>query len=239
MPAVNNVNPWSGPSIGRARPASPTRYSSSSPPSRSATASIASTTACSAGSPRTSAAAASVTARQAVWHRPSQWVSRDNAGASSNRRPGSPARATPSGAQYITDPFPALTSGPRRSKTASAPSRSAKDVWFPTSGGPVASQATCRASTSDRSSAPSCSTSDLHRFRAIAVSSVQVPGGIPIHGSSNAGNGSGISERRRNSNGAPRASPTARPRMLPIARSRWSVTAGAYPQVTPTRGLVA
>ena len=45
MPAVNKVNPWSGPSIGRARPASPTRYSSSSPPSRSATASIASTTA--------------------------------------------------------------------------------------------------------------------------------------------------------------------------------------------------
>ena len=60
-----------------------------------------------------------------------------------------------------------------------------------------------------------------------------------IHGNAKAGSGLGISERRRNSKGAPNASPTAKPRMLPIARSRWSVTARAYPQVTPTRGLVA
>ena len=158
---MNNVNPMSGPSIGRARPACSTRYSSSSPPSRPATAVTASITARSPGSPRTSEATASVIARQAVRQRSSQCVMAESAGASVNSSSGRWAYATPSGAQYITDPLPALTSGPRCSTYARAASvapsaarESTIRVRFPTSGGPVSSQAMWRASTSSVSSAP-------------------------------------------------------------------------------------
>ena len=48
--------------------------------------------------------------------------------------------------------------------------------------------------------------------------------GRPCHGSSNAGSGSGISSRLRNSNGAPSASPSASPRTQPTTRSRRSST---------------
>ena len=71
------------------------------------------------------------------------------------------AYATPSGAQYITDPLPALTSGPRSSTYARAASvapsaarESTTRVRFPTSGGSVSSQAMWRASTSFVSSVP-------------------------------------------------------------------------------------
>ena len=150
MPAVNNVNPCPGRRSAAPRPASPTRYSSSSPPSRSATASDARNDRPLAGSPRTSAATASVTARHAVWQRPSQWVRRESAGASSNRRSRLAARATPSGAQYITDPLPALTSGPRRSKTVRALPRAAPSDRSGSRRRADRSRATptCRASTS-------------------------------------------------------------------------------------------
>ena len=117
----------SGPSIRRARPASATRYSSSSPPSRSTTAATAASTAEGGSSPRTSAAVASVTARHAVRQRSSQWVIAESAGASSNSTSGRAARKAPSGAQYITEPLPADTSGPRsatyRSAASATPSR--------------------------------------------------------------------------------------------------------------------
>ena len=146
IPAVKSANPMSGPSMRRARPASATRYSSSSPPSRSRTAATASSTADRGVEPRTSAAAASVTARQAVRQRSSQCVIAESAGASSRRSSGCVARNAPSGAQYITDPLPAETSGPRsatyRSGASRSPSRARRSthrVRFPTSGGSVAS----------------------------------------------------------------------------------------------------
>ena len=155
IPAVNSTNPLSGPSIGRDRPASSTRCSSSSAPSRPATAPTAARTAPAGSSSRTSAATANVTARHAVAHRPSQCVSAERAGASTKSRSGSRARATPSGEQYITEPLPAETSGPRRSNTARAASgvprlasSSASRVCVPTSEGPVASHARWRARTS-------------------------------------------------------------------------------------------
>ena len=83
----------------------------------------------------------------------------------------------------------------------------------------MANHSKWRRSTSATSSSPSVAVRLVQRFRAIAVSSVVEPGGNPIHGSSNAGTGSGTSRARRNSNGAPRASPSARPRMLPTIRS--------------------
>ena len=57
--------------------------------------------------------------------------------------------------------------------------------------------------TSSGSNAPPFAMSEPQRLRAMAVSSVQVPGGRPIQGSSNAGNGRGIAAARWNSNGAP------------------------------------
>ena len=79
IPAVNSVKPMSGPSRGLARPASATRYSSSSPPSRSSTVPTALSTAFRCASPRTSAATASVTARHAVRQRSSQCVIAESA----------------------------------------------------------------------------------------------------------------------------------------------------------------
>ena len=80
--------------------------------------------------------------------RSSQCVTAESAGASSNRSSGRNAYAMPSGAQYITDPLPALTSGPRRStysRAASAAPSAAREstirVRFPTSGGRVRSHA--------------------------------------------------------------------------------------------------
>ena len=73
-----------------------------------------------AGSPRTSAATHSVTARTAVRQRPSKCVRAESAGASSNSLSGRFAYATPSGGQYMTEPFPAEISGPRRSQISHA-----------------------------------------------------------------------------------------------------------------------
>ena len=135
----------SGPSIRRARPASTTRYSSSSPPSRSTTDATAFSTAGPGSVPRTIAAVASVIARHAVRHRSSACVIDDSSGASSCSTSGRVARKAPSGGQYITDPLPAETSGPRsamyRAAASGSPSRMRRNthlVRFPTSGGSVA-----------------------------------------------------------------------------------------------------
>ena len=79
-PAVNRQKPWSGPSIAREPPIASTRNSSSSPPSRSATAARAERAASYAGSPRTSAATPRVTAVTAVRQRPSTCVRAERAG---------------------------------------------------------------------------------------------------------------------------------------------------------------
>ena len=243
MPAVNKVNPWSGPSSGRARPASPTRYSSSSPPSRSSTAPTPPTTASAAGSPRTSAADRE-RHRQARGLTPAVPVGQPRERGrlleqTLRARPRVPRRAARN-----TSP----TRSPRsprgravRRPCAPAPSRERQRRLVPHVGR-IASRAKrrCRASTSD----------EIQRAVVLDQRPPQVPRHRRVVGPRSRRQSHprqlergerdpGPAERRRNSNGAPSASPTARPRMLPIARSRWSVTAGAYPQVTANRGLVA
>ena len=57
-----------------------------------------------------------------------------------------------------------------------------------------------------------------------SLGSVVVPGGRPCQGSSKAGRGTGMRAARRNSKGAPRASPSARPNRQPAPRSRIAST---------------
>ena len=220
----------SGPSSGRARPASPpgtraprplSRWRRRRPPPR----------------PRVRGARRRRARRRRERHRQARGAAalvpvRERGERRRERRElvGIVARA-PRRAARSTSPSRCLRSPParvprrKRAPHPSAPSRvraSTPRVRFPTSGGSEASHARCRASTSSRSRAPSCAMSERHRLRAIAVSSVQVPGGRPIHERSKAGSGSGISAARRNSNGAPSASPTASPRTQarPLRTSR-------------------
>ena len=119
------------PHVGPVDPTGPTRLHDEVlellPPSRSTTDATAFSTAGPGSVPRTTAAVASVIARHAVRHRSSACVIDDSSGASSWSTSGRVARKAPSGAQYITDPLPAETSGPRsatyRAAASGSPSR--------------------------------------------------------------------------------------------------------------------
>ena len=128
--------------------------------------------------------------------------------------PAGRAPTTPSGAQYITEPFPALTSGPRRSKTARAGSgvrstpRNAARVWFPhpavrtraMPGGasgrhPDGGHRPARSATSTGSAPSRC------RRSTCPAADPSTRAGTPAADAR-------FAVRRRNSNGAPSASPS-------------------------------
>ena len=196
---MNNVKPMSGPSTGRARPAASTRYSNSSPPSRSATAAhrvddrpVARLAADERGDGERDGEARGATALVPVRHgrergreleqlvRPARV--RDAERRAIHHRP--VARA-----HLGTALLDVLAGGVRGAlgRAGEHDPREVPDV------GRIASGATRRDARARRPcrAAPR-STSERVRFRAMAVSSVVMPGGRPIHASSNAGRGSGI-----------------------------------------------